>query len=693
LPCNAPFDLRSLILDYDDTDEIVETQFETHNALKNRQNWTVSAEFAILPSRRVRHHFLGRNRMVFRFGISFALVVCLFAPPLRAQNRTLDGNGNNLSQPLQGAANTPFIRFNYSPQYQALPGTMIGEPTRPNARDVSNLIFAQPGSKPSARNLSNYIWAWGQFLTHDTDLSTSSHGADINGDAPIIINSPIDPLGPAPIPFTRADFQLSNSGSSVPARIPVNEVTSYIDASAIYGSNATRAAALRTDGGLGAKLITDSNNLLPRNTAGLPNENNGPVPGSQLFLAGDIRSNENSLLTSIHTVFAREHNRLVDRIAIQQPLLSNEEQYQLARRLVGAEMQAITYREFLPALLGNATTVPKAEQYLYSPTTNATITTAHAFGAFRFGHSAVTSQLNLVDNDGTPRDSLELRDVFFNPNLIGNNPQLVDQLLVGAAAQVSEEIDGQVVDDLRNFLFGPPGAGGLDLVSLNIQRSRDVGLPVPGSLTRAYGFSSPSSFTQLTSDIELAGTLATLYLNTSSLDTWVAGLVQDHMPGSSVGNIFQRIIENQFRRLRDGDRLFYRGNAAGLYVNGTQNADIASLVDLDHVTLADILLANTSIDFLPKNVFFVPKSGDYTGDGLVDAADYIMWRRTQGTSNVWADGNRDGVVDADDYSIWAANFGSTPASGNGTAVPEPTSAVMTLLLITAAYVARQKTAR
>lgn len=34
-----------------------------------------------------------------------------------------------------------------------------------------------------------------------------------------------------------------------------------------------------------------------------------------------------------------------------------------------------------------------------------------------------------------------------------------------------------VIDDVRNFLFGPPGSGGMDLPALNIQRSRDMGLP------------------------------------------------------------------------------------------------------------------------------------------------------------------------------------------------------------------------
>src|SRR4051794_35000558 len=440
-----------------------------------------------------------------------SVFVILLAPSvLHAENRTIDGTGNNLSSPTRGAANTPFIRSGYKQEYVDSRSVMYAEPARPNARGISNAVSAESVSHPSVRNLSNYIWAWGQFLTHDTDLTTSSAGATVNGSAPISISSSTDPLGPNPIPFTRANFALQPNDPSTGVRFPVNEVTSYIDGSAIYGSDSVRAAALRTGGGTGAKLLLDGNNLLPRNTAGLPNDNEGPVPGNQLFLAGDVRSNENSLLTSLHTVFAREHNRLVDRIAVQQPSLTAEDQYQLARKLVGAEMQAITYHEFLPALLGTGSTVPKAEQYVYNVQQQATITTAHSDAVFRFGHSAVTSQLNLVQNNGSAAGSLALRDVFFNPNLIGNSPQLIDQLLQGAAVQKSEEIDTLVVDDLRNFLFGPPGAGGLDLAALNIQRGRDVGLPNYLSLKSSFGGRGsplPTSFSQITSDPQLAQAL------------------------------------------------------------------------------------------------------------------------------------------------------------------------------------------
>src|SRR5688500_10551429 len=186
------------------------------------------------------------------------VVLSLFVTSLHAENRSIDGSGINLLVPTFGAANRPFIRFGYGAQFFGPDSAMPSELHRANARSISNAVSAQSATRPSARNLSNYIWAWDQFLTHDTDLSTTSDGPAVNGVAPIAVNTPGDPLGPNPIPFTRANFADTpiSLAAAIGIRTPINEVTSYIDASNVYGSDAVRAAALRTNGGTGAKLLT-----------------------------------------------------------------------------------------------------------------------------------------------------------------------------------------------------------------------------------------------------------------------------------------------------------------------------------------------------------------------------------------------------------------------------------------------------
>jgi hypothetical protein len=171
------------------------------------------------------------------------------------------------------------------------------------------------------------------------------------------------------IPLTRSK---SASGPGVTSpRQQVNVMTAFLDGSMVYGSDSTRAAALREF--VGGRLKTSSGNLLPFNTGGLSNANDAHIfPDNQLFLAGDVRANENSELTSLHTLFMREHNRLAAIIVSQHPTWNDEQVYQQARRLVIGEIQQITYNEFLPALLGPGALAPYSG---YKPNVNPGIST------------------------------------------------------------------------------------------------------------------------------------------------------------------------------------------------------------------------------------------------------------------------------------------------------------------------------
>ncbi len=613
-----------------------------------------------------------KMKVLSKAAIAFLLVV----GSAQAQYRTFDGTNNHLSDTERGAAGTGMIRFGYSARFLDSSGTMIGDEQRANSRDVSNAVFAQTQTAKSVRGLSDLAWAWGQFVTHDLEMVMTDDGAEVNGEAPIAINDTADPLGPAPIPFVRANWEPGSDRGR--QRTPINNVTSYLDASLVYGSDDARAAALRTTGG---KLAMGANDLLPKNTGGLEVENHGPIPNTDMYLAGDIRANENPLLTSLQTIFAREHNRLVDAIAVADPQLDDEGRFQLARQLVGAEIQAITYNEFLPALIGDGPSTPRAADHDYRTNLTAAVTNAFAHAAFRLGHSQVSSNLQVLDAEGTASE-LPLRNAFFNPTLIDGDPALIDSLLRGAANQRAEEIDTLMVDDLRTALFGPPGAGGMDLAAINIQRGRDAGLPNYSELRSRHGQGSAASFTEITSDPELAAALADIYDDDiNNVDAWVGGLAEDHVAGASVGSFFKAVIESQFDRLRDGDRFFYTGAEAGLYQDGALDPTIAGIVDLDTLTLADVIQNNTDVTGLQTNVFFVPEfaelnEGDFNNDGVVNLADYSVWRNNLGSG-----------LGTEAYDLWKANFGlvlGQVSSGSTVAVrsvvPEPASMVTACLL-------------
>lgn len=380
-------------------------------------------------------------------------------------------------------------------------------------------------------------------------------------------------------------------------RQQVNQIPAFLDASMIYGSNTTRASALRTF--VGGKLKTSPGNLPPLNTAGLENANDAHLfPDNQLFLAGDIRANENIELTAIHTLFVREHNLLATAIAASGRGLSDEQIYQQARRIVTAEIQVITFQEFLPALLGPGSIRPYAG---YKSDVNAGISTEFSTAAFRIGHTMINDDVEFLNNEGEEiRNGLPLASVFFNPKPLQESGP--DPLLKYLATDNAQEIDTQIVDGLRDFLFGPPGAGGLDLASLNIQRGRDHGLADYNSVRRALGLPAAATFAQVTSNSTLQQKLSALYGTVDTLDLWVGGLAEDHVPGSSVGPTFQRILAEQFERTRDGDRNWYERSFSG-----------RQLAALRATRLSAIIRRNTSITKLQDNVFFFDPDSTLAG--------------------------------------------------------------------------------
>jgi len=565
--------------------------------------------------------------MTIRYGLVLArtMSVCALigvagASTASAQVRTINGFGNNLGNPNAGTANERLIRLGPADYPGDGSGTtMMGATQRANPRDISNRISIQSGSILNNRHLTDFVWQWGQFIDHDISLTQTN---PTNGIQNISMNDPTDPMGPNPMPFNRSNFDLLPNTSTLP-RQQTNEITSFIDASNIYGSDTTRAMALRTRSG--GKLKTSAGNLLPFNTDGLPNAGG---PGSDLFVSGDIRVNEQVGLTAMHTLFTREHNRLADLIAAQNPSANDEKIYHQARKIVGAQMQIITYKEFLPSLLG--TSAPKAQDFNYSDSLSPSIANSFAHSLYRFGHSMVGPDIQLVDNNGTSAASVSVRDAFFNPGLLTNDPGTLDLLLKGLASQTAQEIDTKVVDDLRNFLFGQPGAGGMDLAALNIQRGRDHGLPDYNTLRQAYGLQKITSFDQITSDTATQQALSDLYDDDlDNIDSWVGALAEDHILGTSVGQLIQAGLLDQFQRLRDADRFFYLNDTDLYDANGNLDGLIKSIIDLDQITLADIIQLNTDITHIQGNVFLIPEPA--TGFLIAAMAGLMLFSRKRST--------------------------------------------------------------
>lgn len=527
------------------------------------------------------------------------LVALLFAVAFSAtaqEYRTFDGTNNNLENPEWGATHSQLkriVRVGYSDG--------VSEPAgldRPNPRAISNHLFSQEGLLNDQLNLSDFCWVFGQFIDHDITLTEDGH-------EPAMIPVPqgdiwFDPFntGQMMIPMMRSEvMEGTGTGPDNPRGHP-NLITAYIDGSAVYGSDEERANWLRTfEGG---KLKISAGNLLPFNTVDgeLESDIDETAPfmadavgfNDKLFVAGDIRANENPLLLSFHTLFVREHNRLCEELAGDYPDWTDEQMYQHVRKMVGGLIQNVVYKEWLPAMGVHL------EHYTgYKSEVNATISNVFSAAAFRMGHTLLNSQLRLMDNDGNDMEGggMLLRDAFFNPMAVVNMGG-VDPFFKGMAAQIQQNMDAKVIDDVRNFLFGPPGAGGLDLAAININRGRERGLPNYNAIREDLGLGSVMFFPQVNPDPHVFTLMHQLYVNPDRVDPWVGMLAEGHMQGALFGPTVMEIMKRQFTEIRDGDRFFFENDA-----------DLSSdeKYEIRHTTLGQIIRRNTDITLMQNNVF------------------------------------------------------------------------------------------
>jgi len=519
--------------------------------------------------------------------------------------RTIDGTCNNQLNTEWGASDIELMRtmptdYSSSDAWN----DMAGE-NRLSPRAISNYVSAQSESTPSPRNLSSFVFTWGQFIDHDIDLTpegeTEYHPIEMPEDEPLFTTS---------IPFLRSEIHEGTGETS--ARQQTNLITSWIDASNVYGSEQTRADWLRTfeDG----KLKTSTGNLLPFNTIDGQNESdidvNAPSMAgdgsgtNKVFVAGDVRANEQPGLTVLHTLFVREHNRICERLE-QNGLTDDEEMYQIARKRVGAYLQAITYREFLPAL-----GIQLSPYQNYRPNIQPDIANLFATAAYRLGHTMVTEELLILDNqcNDVETGSVSLLEGFFNPGVVQTYG--IDPLLKGLSVQVQEAVDLQIINNLRNFLFGAPTAEvvfGLDLVSLNIQRGRDHGLPDYNSIRKIYRGERAQNFDQITQDNELQTALSNAYIkDINNIDPWVGFLAEDKLPNSSVGPTLHAVLKTQFEKLRDGDAYYYEHDFA---LSNSQRENI------HNTSLADIIGRNSDVENIDDNVFFARSCNNNGGGG------------------------------------------------------------------------------
>ena len=455
--------------------------------------------------------------------------------------RSLDGSGNNFRHPDWGQAGTQYLRLAPANYADGI-GKMV---SGPSPRYISNRVFNDEGQNLFSENdISQWGWAWGQFIDHDIGLRDETPGESepMAFDANDRLEGFTDDFGV--LAFSRTPAA-PGTGVTAP-REQINTIDSFIDASNVYGVSNSRLDWLRAgsagDGNPAnnkASLLLAAGSYLPRVDArptvtAPPVDLMGSLVGTpeKAVVAGDVRANENVALTAIHTLFAREHNRIVT--ALARSGLSEEAKFQIARRVVGAEIQYITYTEFLPTLGVRLAPYAGYNQNVNPALENEFATVgyrAHSMihGEFEPSGPAATyteDQLTRVfpregiqverNADGAVTLVIPLVAAFGNPDLL---EQVGEGPILESLAEREYKNDEQIDNALRSVLFQVPKPGAADPASCgapvistscyagvadlgadDVERGRDHGMPSYNGLRRAYGLAPVSTFAAITGE-------------------------------------------------------------------------------------------------------------------------------------------------------------------------------------------------
>lgn len=387
--------------------------------------------------------------------------------------RTYDGSCNNLKRPSAGKFATPFARLLPSTYAHGVSAPRLHGPhggPLPNPRWLS-LAMSDASNHPHSHVSSAFVY-WGQFIDHDLTLTPQEKIDDKHTtccslgplgrhrDCWPIIRPRNDPVyylkGRNCMEFVRS-LPAARRNCRFGPREQINDVSAYMDASHVYGSTAERSSVLRLYRG-GFMRVSHSAAASYLKSAVMPAardddecEADRQNPSLHCFIAGDERANEQPVLTAFQTLFLRERNRIVTKLAHLIPAASDEALFQAARHMIAAMMQSITYNEFLPVLFGvdlytspsqgievlnshNAHRLQRLGAYdkhgyhrLYNPHMSPAATTEFATAGFRFAHTLIDGMIRRDSRHGAHVNH-NLDTMFFAPHRLIFEPEGLKQL-------------------------------------------------------------------------------------------------------------------------------------------------------------------------------------------------------------------------------------------------------------------------
>nr|XP_018866609.2 dual oxidase 1 isoform X2 [Gorilla gorilla gorilla] len=557
--------------------------------------------------------------MGFCLALAWTLLVGAWTP-LGAQNpiswevQRFDGWYNNLMEHRWGSKGSRLQRL-VPASYADGVYQPLGEPHLPNPRDLSNTISRGPAGLASLRNRTVLGVFFGYHVLSDlVSVETPGCPAEFLN----IRIPPGDPMfdpdqrGDVVLPFQRSRWDPETGRSPSNPRDPANQVTGWLDGSAIYGSSHSWSDALRSFSR--GQLASGPDPAFPRHSQNpllmwaAPDPATGQNGPRGLYAFGAERGNREPFLQALGLLWFRYHNLWAQRLARQHPDWEDEELFQHARKRVIATYQNIAVYEWLPSFLQK--TLP--EYTGYRPFLDPSISSEFVAASEQFLSTMVPPGVymrnasclfqGVINRNSSVSRALRVCNSYWSrehPSL--QSAEDVDALLLGMASQIAEREDHVLVEDVRDFWPGPLKFSRTDHLASCLQRGRDLGLPSYTKARAALGLSPVTRWQDInpalsrSNDTVLEATAALYNQDLSWLELLPGGLLESHR---DPGPLFSTIVLEQFVRLRDGDRYWFENTRNGLFSK-------KEIEEIRNTTLQDVLVAVINIDpsALQPNVF------------------------------------------------------------------------------------------
>ncbi|KAM4625226.1 thyroid peroxidase [Polymixia lowei] len=504
--------------------------------------------------------------------------------------RSISGLCNNRQNPLWGAANTALVRWlpaEYEDGERQAKGwnheALYNGVQLPLVHKVSKNIM-KTSSKRRDAVYTQLLVEFGQYIDHDINLTPQlNKGATCantceNAHPCFPIQFHNVPSGAQScMPFYRSSPAcFANFGSDIKQilqRQQMNAITSFIDASAVYGCTPKLQSLLRDLTSPDGRLATNNHFQDLRGRPYLPFvssvessclQDPRDLQGQRMecFLAGDKRVNEVPTLISLHTLFVREHNRIAKALKGLNGHWSRETVYQETRKIIGALHQIITMRDYIPKIIGS----DGFDSYIgpyggYDPAVDPSASNVFTTAAFRFGHATISPviwRLNESFQEDEHFPHLTVYSALFSPWKIyregGIDPIIRGVIGTAAIAVSTDKLIPEAVTEKMVVPFIPQD---IDLAAVDLQRGRDHALPGYNDWRAFCGLKrimTQDDLRDVVKDSRVAQKILQMYKHPDNIDVWLGGLVEDLLPGSRNGPLFSCLIGKQMKALRDGDR-------------------------------------------------------------------------------------------------------------------------------------------